>query len=303
MRRSLTFLKPIFFTVILCLQFNLSLTAQPIYCATTLPTTPEPVPVNLESGCYPFVPGPFFIRIFPHVIRAAPNGSGGQSDAAIKQAIEIMRADFAPLNVFFVWDACDIDVIINNDLYTTIAPSLDDLFNHFGDVNGINLFFFPTDQGMGEFAMGKSTLPGKALYIGGEEEQWDGEVYTAMESRTLSHEMGHCLGLYHTFAQMPDRVPLDDIYCCDGPEGERVDGSNGCECGDYVDDTPAFYDRTRDGVSYPSCHFATTERDCNNDLYNPDEKNIMNYTYLPCREYFTPGQGTTICTTRTKKIL
>jgi len=128
-------------------------------------------------GCYPAVSGPFYIRIFPHVIRAAPNGSGGQSEEAIKQAIEIMRADFDPHNIFFVWDACEINEIVNNDLYTAIAPSLDDLFNNYGNSNGINLFFFPTDQGMGDFAPGKATLPGKALYIGGEEVQWDGEVY------------------------------------------------------------------------------------------------------------------------------
>jgi len=228
MQNVSTFFKSVLPTIVLCFQLSLSLTAQPNYCATTLPTHPEPAPSNLESGCFPDVSGPFYIRIFLHVIRAAPNGSGGQSDVAIKQAVEIMRADFAAHNIFFVWDACKIDVIANNILYTAISPSLADLFTNYGNPNGINIFFFPTDQGLGEFALGKATLPGTALYIGGEEEQWDGEVYSAMESRTLSHEMGHCLGLYHTFEQLPDRFPDNDIYCCDSPEGERADSSNGC---------------------------------------------------------------------------
>jgi hypothetical protein len=245
----------------------------------------------MGAGCYPAVPGPFYIRIFPHVIRASPNGSGGQSDVAIKQAIEIMRADFAAHNIFFVWDDCEINVIADNDLYVANAPSLDGLYSTYGNPNGINLFFFPTDQGMGEVALGRAIFSGKALYIGGEEEQWDEMVYSAMESRILSHEMGHCLGLFHTHQQNPDRFPNNNIYCCDNHSGERADGSNGCECGDYVQDTPAFFTKAEENVVYPDCNFTTTVLDCAGGAYNPDEKNIMGYTYQPCKDSFSVGQG------------
>ncbi|MBN8680614.1 MAG: zinc-dependent metalloprotease [Chitinophagales bacterium] len=274
-------------------SFHENLFAQPQTCLTSSPTFQEKLPNNYnpESGCYPVVTGPFYIRIYVHVIRAAPNGSGGQSDVAIKQAIDKMRTHFAPHNIFFVWDDCDINVIIDNALYTATAPDLNSLLTNYGNTNGINLFFFPTEEGMGNFAIGKAIISGKALYIGGEKVQWDGSIIPAIESQTLSHEMGHCLGLYHTFEQLPDRFPNNNIFCCAAPGGERADGSNGCECGDYVQDTPAFPNKAENGVNYPACQFNTNLTDCDNDPYNPDEANLMNYSNLLCQNSFTEGQG------------
>ncbi|MCK0203825.1 M43 family zinc metalloprotease [Ornithobacterium rhinotracheale] len=73
---------------------------------------------------------------------------------------------------------------------------------------------------------------------------------------TSPHEVGHCLGLYHTFEQ---------AFC-----KEKIDGSNCHKCGDKVCDTPPDIGK---GRKYG---------------YKPDMTNIM--SYYPYRDHFTEGQ-------------
>ncbi|MBD8489821.1 T9SS type A sorting domain-containing protein [Echinicola sp. CAU 1574] len=77
-----------------------------------------------------------------------------------------------------------------------------------------------------------------------------------------SHEMGHCLNLFHTFQGTMAGTP----GCA-----EAINGSNCNSCGDLVCDTPA-----DDG-------FGTTFG------FNPDLTNIM--SYYPDADHFTNGQG------------
>lgn len=81
--------------------------------------------------------------------------------------------------------------------------------------------------------------------------------------RTLTHEVGHWLGLYHTF----------NNSC----------GIDTCLDGDYVCDTPP--------VSNPnySCQVINT---CNNDLpdINDQIENYMDYTDDACKNIFSAGQ-------------
>lgn len=92
-----------------------------------------------------------------------------------------------------------------------------------------------------------------------------GNTGTASSSlgRTISHELGHWFGLYHTF----------NNGC----------GINVCTDGDYVCDTPP-----QASPSY-NCNTLNT---CSND--NPDlndlKENYMNYTPDACKDMFTAGQ-------------
>lgn len=80
------------------------------------------------------------------------------------------------------------------------------------------------------------------------------------EGDTLTHEVGHWLGLYHTF-------------------------ENGCkEPSDYVDDTPFVKDS-----SHRKCDMQ--EDSCPDDGLGPDLlNNFMDYVSDACMNSFTPGQ-------------
>lgn len=92
-----------------------------------------------------------------------------------------------------------------------------------------------------------------------------GNIGTALSSlgRTASHELGHWLGLYHTF----------NNGC----------GTDVCSDGDYVCDTPP--------QSSPSYNCSTLNT-CSNDSPDVDDQkeNYMNYTPDACKNMFTDGQ-------------
>lgn len=92
-----------------------------------------------------------------------------------------------------------------------------------------------------------------------------GNIGTASSSlgRTATHELGHWLGLYHTF----------NNGC----------GTDVCNDGDYVCDTPP-----QSGPSY-NCSTLNTCSNDNPDL-NDQKENYMNYTPDACKSMFTDGQ-------------
>lgn len=88
--------------------------------------------------------------------------------------------------------------------------------------------------------------------------------------RTLAHETGHSLGLYHTFER--------------GFGDELVNGNatNRQNTGDKVNDTqadpyPDTYDKAPQISFAANCVFTGTAKDANNDLYNPPVTNTMSY--------------------------
>lgn len=91
-------------------------------------------------------------------------------------------------------------------------------------------------------------------------------------SNTHVHEMGHCLGLYHTHRP-----------------GEFVDGSNCLIAGDLCCDTPAEPTLGGSNVNL-QCEYFGNETDPNGDLYSPDVGNYMSYSPRACRSLFTDDQ-------------
>ncbi len=97
------------------------------------------------------------------------------------------------------------------------------------------------------------------------------------EATTMSHEMGHFFGLYHTFE------PEFGI--------EFIDGSNCETTGDLVCDTRP--DPDEDGNANPDdqCNYTgPISQDPNGDWYLPPTDNIMSYYPVECRCRFTPQQ-------------
>ena len=122
--------------------------------------------------------------------------------------------------------------------------------------------------------------------------------------RTFMHELGHDLGLFHTFHGQP--VESDATTC-----KELVNGSNGISCGDLVGDTPA---DPYQSTNANTCNSVTaagawngTCKDANNQLYAPDTHNFMgywpNYSAACDRNFFSNGQFTRMQNTITNTTL
>lgn len=109
-------------------------------------------------------------------------------------------------------------------------------------------------------------------------------VRSSLNTTTLTHEMGHYFGLYHTHGKSN----------CEETTDELVNDPNCEQTGDEVCDTPA--DPNLSGIDCstslvdPTCRYFGTLRDAKGELYQPDPNNIMSYSLYKCEPHLTPGQ-------------
>lgn len=100
---------------------------------------------------------------------------------------------------------------------------------------------------------------------------------------TMGHELGHCLGLYHTF---------ETYY---GTENVTRSAANGCynctSAGDLVCDTPADDPTNPNSNVNAACAYVGGRNDPCGTSYNPQTNNIMTYGNRACRTIFTANQG------------
>ncbi len=218
-------------------------------------------------------PGPFTVRVFAHIIRRA-DGTGGMTNAELNAALTLLSQDLQPHNICI--SLAGTDQILNNNFYNnSLFSNANSIAATNAQPNAIDLYFCPnTSPSPGGTAL---AIPSGNLVIGG---TWSGGI-VVNTSHILSHEFGHCLGLFHTHHGS-----------IEGNCDECVSGSNCTTCGDFVCDTPAdpFLNFN---VNPSTCTWNGSALDpCGSGLpYNPDELNIMAYTYPSCMSYFTAGQG------------
>ena len=231
---------------------------------------------------------PLYVRVFFHIIRNSNgNGLGIASADLMEQRLNILNNDFNTHNIFFKYMGFDY---IDNDGFYALSTYDSTTYNTMISTNrhedAINIYLLPTN---GNFSGGLAEdIPGKAIAVGNSILHNGVNMYMG-NTRILSHEIGHCLGLYHTF-QGYNIVGTNNGFC-----SEFVDGSN-CEiCGDFVCDTPAdAFPDIKSLISYfgLTCDWVNTlHTDGHGDLYSPDFSLIMSYNFPDCMTHFTHGQG------------
>lgn len=202
------------------------------------------------------------VQVAWHVIHAS-NGAGNISNDMIVDQIEVLNDAYAPYDIFFT--LVSVDYTMNDNWFTDMnqyesayKQQLNiDLVHHLniysGNMPGGLLgwsympYSWPENHYMHGVCLLYSSLPGGTSY-----------PYNAGD--TATHEVGHYLGLEHTFL-------------------------NGCSTNnDYVDDTP----QENDGNNIYNCNNTDT---CPNDPGMDPVHNFMTYSDDACLDEFTTGQG------------
>jgi len=212
------------------------------------------------------------IDVYFHVVYANETAEGGWiEDEQITQQLEGMNKDYNITGLSF--KLVNVSRIENADWFNRLAPETDEetemkTAHRYGGPGALNVWTVGFKEGDGEGLLGYATFPSDYEAA----PHMDGVVllYSTMpgglnppynRGRTLTHEAGHWLGLYHTF------------------EG-------GCSGnGDYVDDTPPEAD-----AAYGCVQKRST---CPGGKLDPTT-NFMDYSDDACMTGFTHGQATRI---------
>jgi hypothetical protein len=204
---------------------------------------------------------PISIPVVFHVIQSE-KGDGFIDKRDLEEQLRVLNEDFS--NTIFSFTFAGEDYTKNNDWYSNV-----DIDNKQEKEMHAKLKSDPATT-LNVYFVGNSGYLGYAQFPWEADEVFDGVViYNAsilggsLENynlgRTLTHEVGHYLGLWHTFHK-------------------------GCSVGDDVSDTPA------QAIATNGC--PNNKDTCPAEPGNDPVENFMDYSYDSCMTEFTEGQNT-----------
>jgi hypothetical protein len=224
-------------------------------------------------------PGSVNVKTFIHVI-TKDDGTGGPTPNMIVRQMHVLNKAYGGLSsrhaadTPFRFTLKSVDYTANSDWYDWSYPGNDPADDHEakaalhkGTYQDLNIYI----ANLGDGLLGYATFPGGKLVEDGlvmlNESMPGGTAAPYNEGDTATHEIGHWLGLYHTF-------------------------QSGCKRpGDRVADTPS----QDDGDNIFNC--LKSEDTCPDKPGVDPIHNFMNYSDDPCMDRFTPGQADRMSTT------
>lgn len=210
------------------------------------------------------------INVFFHVVQANETEAGGAvQDVTIQNQMSVINKAYEPTG--FQFNLVEVDRSTNPQWFSQAGPSSPEIqssmkmSSHKGGPGDLNVWTVGFENGPDSGLLGYATFPHE--YQQGPQNDGvvilhsslpGGKMMNYNMGHTLTHELGHWLGLYHTFQGG-----------CDGP-------------GDEVDDTPA--------ELFPAQGCPVGRNTCQNRPGTDPVQNYMDYAYDSCMTNFSQGQ-------------
>lgn len=225
------------------------------------------------------------VRVIVHVIRN-DNGTGGVSQATVNATIAEMNADYGGngTNIQFTLTATRFH---NNSALASIAgygigdwqgdiATMKSLYNESPSTQ-CNIYISGQDGSPFGTLLGIATFPWDPNALTAQGGLWMNNIAVGAGAGTATHEMGHCLGLWHTHHGVSEVSSCGTCY-------EYASGLEGDLRGDFADDTPPT--PTNYNCSGPG------GSDCQGTAWGPTQpQNYMGYGPDACYTLFTTKQG------------
>ncbi|GAB3519135.1 zinc metalloprotease [Emticicia fontis] len=212
---------------------------------------------------------PYTVKVYITVFADDNGGNRADTDARIAGYMQVMSNVFQSHNICFLM--AGMKQVNNTDLNTQNVDTEESELAPYMESGFLNIFVHRSLPGYSGYAY---AIPNTYLSI----------VGNLGVDAILAHEMGHCLGLYHTFEPWNDNNG-------NPTNKENVARSGNCEncttAGDVLCDTPA----DDNGGVNALCVYTGIGKDACNASYSPMTNNVMGYGNFACNDTFTAGQG------------
>lgn len=204
-----------------------------------------------------------------HIILRRSDGTGGISNANLTAAMNNLNNIYAAANIQFY--ECS-RIYVDDDTYFNFNSTQESaLAAQYEVSNAINVFHCNTVR------INNGNFCGYAYFPSANRNRIVMDNSCTINGSTFPHEFGHFFGLPHTHG-----------FSNNGTTNELVNGSNCSTAGDRFCDTPA--DPNLSGKVNSSCVYTGTDRDANNQAYQPQTNNLMSYSRKHCRNFFSTQQ-------------
>lgn len=234
-------------------------------CGTIASKEPEPFYPTLSRAASDSWIG---VNCYVHVLRTTSH-EGLALESTCSNILYILNNHFMDAKIRFSLKGSEhLDILTDSWIQTlSINDDLKKITAYNGHPDAIDIYVLDIDKSSNEKSSGVALDVFSTACV---------FYWKDLNRNVLTHEVGHCLGLYHTHEGTDGK---------DISKKELVNGTNADIAGDYLRDTPADPNIWEGGYYYAGGDL----RDANGDKYKPDPENFMSYCYN-MRSKFSPMQ-------------